>query len=380
MEDKQTISFADSDTMISFVNEKENSSQWITDIPIAECQFFGIEDVSSLPSDASDATLSTVLNGTKLFIEVPFVDKPLPIRDCAMQSIYDRVRARCGYVSALPPVRKAEVLTEAAEYINVSCRGGNSKEKVESKKEGKKGILSVVDGKVSCFLSGNGTSNDYVHHSSSELLLNARDVVDSIGGVQSFKGFYSYTGLDASWLTTKKVEIEESDPFESFYIELHVSTSDVGLGAINIQGRLSNGIDTLIPIGGKQKVLHRRNTNVTDVIEALDTIDKCIDATKKDMENLKLTIVDYPIPCMQRVIRELELPIKTSLEILESYKVAYGTKAANAYTLYLVLCQILGKLESIEPEAFSYRNSQERNVLKALSPKIWEKNDYPETV
>lgn len=378
MEDKKILLFKEADTMISFVDEKERKSEWIEDVSIEDVEFLAVTDVSQLPITANEADFSTVESGTQLFMQIPQKEYPIPIRDCGMQSVYDRVRVRCGFTSALPPERRAEWLTEAAQYINVSCRGGNSNARVEAKKGKKKGILSIVDDKVSCFLSGNGTSNDYVCHSSSTLLINARDVVDGIGETQRFNGFYSYTGIDANWLTDKKIEMD--DPFIDYYVEFHISTSDVGLGAINIGGRITDGLGTNIPIGGKEKILHRRNTTKADVLEALDAVSKCIDSTKVDMDKLKTIIVEYPIPCLQRVIKELDLPLKTSLEIIANYKEVYGSGASNGYTLYLVLCQIIGKLEEIEPESFTYRNSQERNVLKALSPKVWKNNDYPEKI
>ncbi len=378
MEDKKILSFKEADSMIGYVDEKEKNSEWIEDVSIEDVEFLAVTDVSELPTTAKEADFSTVETGTQLFMLIPEKSEPIPIRDCAIQSIYDRVRVRCGFTSALPPERRAEWLTEAAQYINVSCRGGNSNARVEAKKGKKKGILSIVDDKVSCFLSGNGTSNDYVCHSSSQLLINARDVVDGIGETQKFQGFFSYTGMDANWLTDK--EVSGIDDFGTFYVEFHVSSSDVGLGAISIGGRITDGLGTNIPIGGKEKILHRRNTSREDVLEALDAVSKCIDSTKADMEKLKRIVVEYPIPCLQRVIKELDLPLKTSLEIISNYREVYGSGAANGYTLYLVLCQIIGRLEEVEPEAFNYRNSQERNVLKALSPKVWENNDYPEKI
>jgi hypothetical protein len=378
MEDKDILAFHDADSMISYLDSKEKNSEWIQDVSIEDCEFVGVENAGELPFDCNDAGINTVINGTQLFIKIPEREQMLPLRDCAMQSVYDRTRTRCGFVSALPVKRRAELLTEAASYINVSCRGGNSNPKVEAKKEKKLGILSVVDDKVSCFLSGNGTSNDYTIHSSTNLLLNTRDIVDSIGETQKFLGFYSYTGLDASWLTDKVIEDIDPESITDYYVEFHVATSDIGLGAISLNGRLSDGLGTIIPIGSKQKILHRRNTTKEDVLEALDSLLKAINGTKADMDKLKTVIVEYPVECLQHIVKELDLPLKTSLEIISNYKDVYGTGVANGYTLYLVLCQIIGRLEDVEPEAFGYRNTQERSVLKALSPKVWEKNDYPD--
>lgn len=370
MNDKEFRGFSDADSMINFLDIKESNSEWLEDVPIEQCSFEAITDISRLPSTASEADFETVQKGTQLFLCVPNKEKPIPIRDCAMQSIYDRVRARCGFTSALPVDRRAEWLTEAAKLINVNVR---SKKQTESKK----GMISIVDNKVSCFLSGNGTGNDYVIHNSTDLLVNTRDAVDQIGDTLHFLGYFTYTGIDANWTINKEINLDD-DPFSTYFLQLHVSTSDIGLGAVSIGGRITDGMETMIPLGSVDKILHKKHTTKEDILTAIDSVEKCIDSTKDDMERLKDIVIDYPLPCLRRVIGELKLPLKVSFQIIQNYKDTYGTGKQNCYVLYLVLCQIIGKMRNTEPEQFSYHNQNERNVLKALSKKIWEKNDYPE--
>lgn len=367
MKDKEVRGFSDTAEMHCFVETQENNSQWKTGIDIKDVSFMSIpKDVAASTSEEWKETAET---GTKLWILID--GKPFPIRDCAMQSVYDRTGTKCQFVASLPPERRAEILTEACQYVDISARWG-----YDGNKPARKGQVLIADNKVSAFLSDNETKIDYLRQDTSEIFDLVDQTVRDLGVVKSFRGYYSYEGIDATWRSEMTINLSNKEGNSSpFNVDFRLSTSDIGKGSVHLSTKLTDGI-CIVPVGDA-RLPHRKQTERQDIDDAVDQLLKQVDVSKKTFDELKTQIVQYPEQCMKKMIRELELPQKAGVLVLNNYLHKFGDAPANAYTLFLVLCEINEVLLENSADKFDYRNKQEVKILKALSKTMWKKYDKP---
>lgn len=365
MNDREVKGFNNPEELRSFLVEREKNTKWISDINVSDVGFEAIP--KEVAVSENEEWKDTVLNGTGIWLL--YGSLIYPVRACAMQSIFDRTGTRCSFISALPSKRKAEILSEACEYADTSCRWGYNPEK-----ERRKGQLYIVDGKVSAFLSDNRTKIDYRNQDSSEVFNLVKEAIENVSTVEKFDGFYSYEFLDTTWKMDKKVQLDGIDgSINTYNIVFHFSTSDVGKAALSLSTKLTDGIST-IPVGNG-KIPHRKKMSGVDFNNVIDQLMKQIDNSQNDYDDLKNVVVHFPVQCLKNIVKEYQMPVKIGNEIIANYEKKFGNIPTTAYTLFLVLCQINEILFNRCIEKVDYRNQQELNVLKTLSPSVWIKND-----
>lgn len=366
LKDKAIKGFKSPEDFIGFIEMMEAVSEWKDDVNIEDVTFqcFSTEDVRG----KSEQWLDTATDGTKLFIT--YEGMTYPVRDCAMQSVLERVGATCNFINSVTPERRAELLSEAATVVNE--RGRNRFDSPV-----KKGIISIVDGKISAFLSDSKSKIGYQKQEQSKFMRDVHERVLNDGGVEDFDGFFTFNGCDATWVSNQEVILKDENNKDVLYnVEIHASSSDVGKGALHCSARLNDGFGCIIPVG-EEKIPHRKALTAQDVTDAIDKLNKQINRRSADLDELKKVIVQYPEGCLKKIIKEFELPLKIGTAVVDSYIETFGKGKATAYTLFLVLCQINGRLKEVRPEKFDFRNKEEAIILKTLSKSVWEKYDSP---
>ena len=365
MNDKELKAFQTFQEFFDFLKEIENGTRWVEDVNIEDVEF------SSIPLDrcrSRESWTDTCQNGTALWMT--YGDETIPIRMCAMQSVYDRMQTRCPFFSALPPKRKAELLTEAAKYVNVSTRSGD----VSGKH--KKGKFSIVDGKISAFLSDDETKIDYRQSSASKFIAEVNEKVEKVGNISQFSAYFTFDVIHAEWVTDKTITLEDPNGDETDYNVIYLaSSSDVGKGAMSVEATLNDGFGGYVPIG-EVTIPHRKAHTAKTVENAIDQLERMVSNRKGDLDALKKVIVRFPEKCMQRIAATLSLPKRSTSEIIKLYVDNFGDAPASAYTLFLTLCQIIGAIIEEGPHRINYRKKEELVLLKALSPRMWDENDY----
>ena len=346
--DDTIITFTDSFEMKEHMIHVEG--EWISKYAINHLDF-------RAPSEEecnSEALRDTVLEGTGIAVEIN--GDIYGVRDCALQSLF----RRCAISGdALNSINKHEL----AELLNL-CAGT---------REGKTKIL-ITDDKISAFLSDDGNGLNYSTLPSVGIFrMTEEKIAEMIGDEpERFYGVWTFNGIRCRWTLPKEKYLNGED----YKVQLSLSTSDVGTGAVEYAAALVGNGKT-IPIVSPVKVTHRLASQSADVSEVLDMMEAMIDDSVRNIDAMDKIQIENPINCMRRIMKFVKLPHAKSLEVIEDYEKSYDGNGDNARNLYLKICDVVNNYASSQSNML-YQNVVRNNVLKVKGID-WKKYDLPGT-
>ena len=329
---------------------QEFPSEWEEGYPIRNLVFYA----PSNDEVVSPALVDTVQCGTGLTVDVGM--NTYGIRKCALPSMF----RRCGVSGdALNSVTKKEL----ALILNTCGKTRRGKTKI-----------SVVDGKVSAFLSDDGNGLNYSILPSADVFRLTEEKIAELLGEDSdeFFGVWSFEGIKCRW----KLPIKKYLEGEEYKIQLTLSTSDVGTGAVEYSAALV-GKGVTIPLVNPCKVSHRLASQEEDISEVLEMMDAMINDGLRNIDDLKKITITNPVNTLKRVMKTVKLPQAKSLEVIEEYEASYAGGGDNACNLYLSASKVVNLYARSQPNVL-YQNVVRNNVLKLLGID-WKKYDLPGT-
>ena len=346
--DNTAMGFTDSFEMKEHMMKVEG--EWINGYPIKDLDFYAPSECECNSEELRD----TVLNGTGLAVEIK--GDFYGIRDCALQSLF----RRCAISGdALNSISKSEL----TELLNLCART----------RDGKTKIL-IVEDKVSAFLSDDGNGLNYSALPSVGIFrMTEEKIAEMIGDEpEGFFGVWTFSGIRCRWT----LPIEKHLNGEDYKVQLSLSTSDVGTGAIEYSAALVGNGKT-IPIVSPIKVTHRLASQTADVSEVLDMMEAMIDDSVRNIDAMENVQIENPVNCMRRIMKFVKLPHAKSLEVIKDYENAYDGQGDNAKNLYLKICDVVNNYARSQKNML-YQNVVRNNVLKVKGID-WKKYDLPGT-
>lgn len=346
--DNEVRVFNDSYEMEQYMSQFE--SDWITGYPVRQLKFSSPSSDGTMTREVAD----TLVNGTKLLVELN--NTVYGVRECAMQSMF----RRCGIAGeALNNVKKQDL----AEILNTcaATRTGNT-------------MISVVNGKISAFLSDDGNKLNYSILPSAEVFRMTEERIAMMVGddPDSFYGVWKYDGIHCRWKLPIKKDLDGQD----YAVQLSLSTSDVGLSAITYSAALVGNGKT-IPIVSPTAVQHRLASQADDVCQVLDMMEAMIDDSINNLTRMENIIVTNPVNTMRRVMKFVKLPKGLSTKVIASYEKTYSGGSDTAKNLYLKIADVVN-VYARSQKNMRYQNVVRNNVLK-VQGLDWSKFDLPGT-
>lgn len=258
-------------------------------------------------------------DGTKLFL-LPrdlnlFDEDVMPIRQCAMSSLMQRLGIGGDIVKHLSPKGFHEIFELGVEYM-----------------PNKPVQISIVEGKVNAFLS-----KDYVKIPTSEIMEEFQSTLNNISRKphKAFKGVWTYAGTNASYYLDETKTIDGND----YGLVIGVTTSDAGMSGIHLYANLKSK-SCEIPLMTRMTVEHKGNVSIEDFKENLGMLESGIENGVNRLNKLIGVKIGNGLGCAKRIAEKVKLPKKMVLEILENRKEPMKT----ALDVYFTLSQVLNDL------------------------------------
>ena len=341
--DETELRFKDLVDFEERLRETEAETNWI-DIEINNL------DVSKQFIPVTEAEIDTNENGTKLFVQDYESQTRTPIRTCALRTLYSNL----GLGGEL--MKKLD-LDDMEEYV---CFGISKNRKHRPKLTFK---VPVVDGKVNAFLS-EGYANLPAPIIFEEAHKHFEDKINS--AEFKFNGYWSYYQCAGEYfLPIKKVVAGQE-----YSVVLVVKTSDAGYSSVNLSAYLSDGRNKQLPIMSDISTIHKGNAaSVERLKEMFNMADGAVDDGVKKLNKLLHIIIENPKNTMKRVAKEVGLPKKDSLTIIDSFE---DEGFCTAFDCYVELSKILED----DTDTLSVRERNQGNLLKLLGI-TWERFDIP---
>lgn len=346
--DNEVRVFNDSYEMEQYMSEI--SSDWVHGYPVETLEFSSPSNDSRMTQEVQD----TLVNGTKLLVKVN--GNTYGVRECALPSMFRRCGIQGEALNNLTKQDLADILTRCAR-----TRSGNCK-------------ISVVNGKISAFLSDDGNKLNYSVLPSADVFRMTEERIAMMVGddPDSFYGVWKFDGINCRW----KLPIEKDLDGQDYQIQLSLSTSDVGTGAIEYTVALV-GKGKTIPIVSPIKVHHRLASQADDVAQVLEMLEVMIDDSISRLEKMESINVTNPVNTMRRVMKFVKLPKALSHKIIASYEKSYLGGSDTAKNLYLSIADVVN-VYAKEQGNMKYQNVVRNNVLKVQGID-WSKFDLPGT-
>lgn len=235
-------------------------------------------------------------NDGLMFVETS--GKLYELRDCAKESVFERLGMEGEVLNRLPKDVLAHFMSEAAKV-----RTGY-------------GQMAIVDGKVDAILSDNATGIDYTSIPAFRIFEETQQWIwENTEGLYTFKGAWTHAYVYGKWYTNDDLFSSSSSLPKKLAITL--STSDIGKAAVCFSASLyvpETGYE--LPLCGEIKIDHRGEAQMPAVFEALNMMQESI-TNGEDIKKLEDIPIENPRNAYLRVCKKLRLPKKASYEAMK---------------------------------------------------------------
>lgn len=299
-------------------------------------------DINKLFFSSSDGTMFVETKG-----------KSYELRDCAKESVFERLGMEGEVLNRLPKDVLAHFMSEVAKV-----RTGY-------------GQMVIVDGKVDAILSDNATGIDYASIPAFRVFEETQQWIwENTEGICSFKGAWTHEYVYGKWYTND--ELPSSSATFPKKLAITLSTSDIGKAAVCFSASLYVPKTRYeLPLCGEIKIDHRGETQMLAVFEALNMMLETI-TNGEDIQKLEDILIDNPRNAYLRVCKKLRLPKKASYEVMKKSSKAIED-CRTALDIYIYMGQI--------PDHYSGKGmNNEGRLLSEIYKAIgvdWHEYDIP---
>ncbi|MBR3246003.1 MAG: hypothetical protein IKF90_25385 [Parasporobacterium sp.] len=298
--------------------------------------------------DLTEADADTNRNGTQMFLDLP--NGKIGIRECALRSLYTNL----GLGGDL--MKKFDN-DDMEEYIGFGI-GKNRKYRPAMTFQ-----IPVVEGKVNAFLSESYSNDLPANEIFQKVLKHFQEKLEQ--ETFKFNGYWTYAECSGDYFLPIKKEIDGHE----YSVVLVVRTSDAGYSSINFSAYLTDERHKEMPIMSGVNAVHKRSAASSERLdEMLDMVENAVDKGVKRLNKLLHILINNPKNTMKRVCKEVGLPKRESLELIESFD---DLGQVTAFDCYMCLAQILEK-----DLTYSVRERYQGNIYKLLGIR-WENYDLP---
>lgn len=337
--DSFNCAFRDSDSFLSFLKDRKESSMWLT-APSRSLQFEPIERDTPIGNrimqiyehnGKSEILLDTMEN-TSILLNVNGND--YPVRSCALKTILERARISGNALSKVSTSVFAQILNYCMDVAS-----GNS-------------LVKVADEKVSAVHGGD--PKDYAVLEMLPLFQRVKDFLDAeFPGNQFIAANYDHSIVTAIWsldgqagdlLSTYEREINARGlkGKNSFKPALRFSTSDVGTSGANLYPiLLKKSGNRIIPLGYPIKTAHEHGADMEYFNEQLHMLY----ARFKEAIEKQTVLMDielrYPYYAMLGALKRIGAPRKLSFEAADLFAAQQGDHPCSAYEIYLAMSEVI---------------------------------------
>lgn len=344
------VAFDDEMKFGKFLDDKEKKHTKRTDVKMKDIKILNIESVDeySVKTELEspiienfDTVSQNIEYGTQLFVQDG--KNVVPVRECALPSIYDRIGLNGPALERFSKDDLADILTKAGHTLpdDMSAKA------------------VIVDDGLNALLSAG-----YVPHPASDVFRDTEVAVWGLGdNIIKFSGWYSYEGVVARFETDRKIKISDSSECNTV---ISMSTSDIGRAAVSFTAGARDGKYT-IPLVNAERVLHKNGSTKEDIQEKLNMVIASISKAQAKLDALKDIQIEYPITTAKRLAKTIKLPKKPALIAIERWRLVNekSTKPVTAFDLYIALCKTEIDYKPRNGKV-SYVDKMHNNLLKLL--------------
>lgn len=342
--DSTELKFRNLDDFQNRLNEVEEATEW-KNVSINNL------DVCSVAIPVTEEEVDTTINGSGLFLNDFENGLRTGIRTCALRTLYTNLGLGGELMKKLDH-------DDMEEYVGFGiAKNRKHRPKLTFK-------VPVVEGKINAFLSS-GYANLPAPIVFEEALKHFRE--KTMEDEFKFNGYWSYAQCAGEYFLPIKKEVAG----EEYNVVLVVKTSDAGYSSINLSAYLTDEKGRKqLPIMSDISSIHKGNSaTITRLEEMFDMADGAVDDGVKKINKLLHINITNPINTMKRVAKEVGLPKKDTLFVIEGFE---DTGVVTALDCYFALAQILED----ESATFSAKERNQGNIYKLLGIN-WERFDLP---
>lgn len=342
--------FDDQAKFEDFLMDKENKHTKRTDVKMKNINILNIASVDEYSAKTGlespiiknfDAVSQNIEYGTQLFVQNG--EDVIPVRECALTSIYDRIGINGPALERFSKDDLADILTKSGHTLpdDMSAKA------------------VVVDDGLNALLSA-----EYVPHPASDVFRDTEVAVWGLGdNLVKFSSWYSYEGVVARFETDRKIKISDSSECNTV---ISMSTSDIGRAAVSFTAGARDGRYT-IPLVNAERVLHKNGSTKEDIQEKMSMVIASISKSQAKLEALKNIQIEYPITTAKRLAKAIKLPKKPALIAIERWRIENekSSKPVTAFDLYITLCKTEIDYQPRKGKV-GYVDKMHNNLLKLL--------------
>lgn len=325
------------DEFLKNVREVENNTSYIT-VEIPKLRFVGEGEENILNFEEYDINSKNFRVETNAF--------SLSCRPYAVKTICDRLGVSGPVLSRFSNQKLAKILN--------FCKKEYSKEEC---------IQIVKLGEDSCLAA---LSDGYKVLEADEVFTKAFAEIKKLGGEFSF-GYIDADIFHASFILKneqlKEIYAEKFEEFSNGVPMLDIETSNTGLSSVSIIPKFKFKDFELI-VGKPLKVLHKGNSDMAAVNEAIGQIFPIFKSSIDGLSRLKKVRIENPLFCFKNIAKRVLLPKKYSMLAAENFE-NFLDDDVNAFDVYWGLTEVLFYAKNDErPQVFL--NMLEEQIARAL--------------
>lgn len=225
-------------------------------------------------------------------------------------------------------------------------------------------IIQVVKLGDNCCLAA--LSDGYKVLEADEVFVKAFTEIKKLGGKYS-SGYIDADIFHASYILRNKqlqeIYAEKFEEFSNGTPMLDIETSNTGLSSVSIIPKFKFKDFELI-VGKPLKVLHKGNSDMAAVDEAIGQIFPIFKSSIDGLTRLKKVRIENPLCCFKNIAKRVLLPKKYSMLAAENFE-TFLSDEVNAFDIYWGLTEVLFYAKNDErPQVFL--NMLEEQVARAL--------------
>lgn len=319
------------------VKEVETNTSYIP-VEIPRLRFVGEGEENVLNLEEYD------INSKNFKIETS--DFSLTCRPYSVKTICDRLGISGPVLSRLSNQKLAKILN--------FCKNEYSKEEF---------VQIVRLGESSCLAA---LSDGYKVLQADEVFVKASNEIKKLGGEFS-SGYIDADIFHASYILRnnqlKEIYTERFEGFSNGTPMIDIETSNTGLSSVSIIPKFKFKNFEII-VGKPLKVLHKGNSDMAAVDEAIGQIFPIFKSSIDGLARLKKVRIENPLCCFKNIAKRVLLPKKYSMLAAENFENFLGEEV-NAFDVYWGLTEVLFYAKNDErPQVFL--NMLEEQIARAL--------------
>ena len=281
LNDQVVQNYRSMDDFFYRLQEVEDKTQWVN-IPLADL-FVGETD-----QQITNADIDTKLFGTKWWAGRNTDSTFIPIRDCALHSLYDRIGLGGAILNRLSRESMEELVRFGIEHPTQDVLQ-----------------LPVVEGKINAFLS-----SKYTRLPAVKVFEELIGFLQNTFNQENFKFNGRWTYFETTGVFELPLEKEVNG--KTYTTVLVCQTSDAGFSSVNFRAYLKDG-ETSLPIMSDMSLMHKGMLDENRMLEG------AIDKGVKKLNHLLTIEINNPKGTMKRVAKACNLPKKDTLELIEKF-------------------------------------------------------------